>query len=224
MKHTFTGIPCAALHTFAPVGSRAPGPFGAETPYPPVVGRSDMTDASPINRLRRIAARLRKGGDVDGDGTWLTTAVAEYSSGARYGRTLDSALGLTPASSRRGWWTGEAVRARDELLRTIARTYFKHDSNCGVAREIRAQLLRFETTHWPKTRHFMSPPDTLRGVEREFFRLEKLDIPTGLRTIERALRHEPVVVVAGEPADTDRQSEETNGAEIDETITRSSRG
>lgn len=160
-----------------------------------------MTDAAAINRLRAIAAALIA--REDPHASWLAACLAEYATGARYGLTLDAALGLRPGAGERAWWQLEALEQRDKLLRATAREFFPTLSIRAAARAIAALLTRYETTTWPGARVYASlpRPDTLPG---RLHALLKLGEPVTLRVIERALAccaTEPPLFMAHGPGD-----------------------
>lgn len=147
----------------------------------------------PINRLRRIAARLAECGDDEAD--WFSQSLAEYESGARLGLRLDEALGMSIGRGRTAWFETEANAQRDRIIREMAIRFFPN----STAREIAAAFRRYEGGEFRRHRGFKNPPPNADLKRRSMFRLLKSCIhgAPSERTVRRALsRHENDVFMA----------------------------
>jgi hypothetical protein len=190
--------------------SRDPKVGAIKTPLPPAV----MTDAA-IDRLRRLALRLGKPGDEDGQ--WFSAAVAEFVAAAPHGGELGDAFGL-----RAGWWRVEAVERRDRAVREIRRSCFPWHSGRAAAKKISRALDRYQATTWRTDRALMRPvqDDPLR---LRLHALLKLKVPCGYSTIRAALvANEEAALLATSsetlpPEDSATEDKPNHAASSDET-------
>ncbi len=166
-----------------------------------------MTDAaSRIDRLRRIAARL--GG---ADGEWFVTALQEYEAGARYGGSLDQALGLRLGPGTTPWWQIEDCGKRDALLRDIAARHFDGTTPRAAALAITTAVHRYAAAGWRRHQTFTSPPAELLGTLRsDLFVLLKIGQRLSFKIIYTALRRAPENEVSGH---TDPDTLQTDASE-----------
>jgi hypothetical protein len=142
--------------------------------------------ASNVARLRRIAdhpSEIR-----DDDAAWLATGILEYLAGARFGRSLDSALSLTPQPGCAPWWQAESRDERDRLLEHIAAEYFPQQSARKAATRIRAAMSRYSSSAtWQKYSTLDAPPTSLSPLDADLHRLLKTHAPIGFETVRRLL-------------------------------------
>lgn len=99
-----------------------------------------MPDASPMNRLRRVAQSLLTGETVTpDDAAWFAAGATRYEAAAGT-LGLDAALGLG-APGKRGWWTVERQQARDAALAAFRHERLPDLPDTRAAEEI-ARLAR----------------------------------------------------------------------------------
>lgn len=154
-----------------------------------------MTAPAAIDRLRRIAARLVELGDADSD--WFAAALTQYESSARFGLSIDEALGLRPGRGQTAWWEMEANNRRDELIRQIAKRFFGDLVQRDAAAAIIGKARLYESATWKTHRQFTSPPESIQGSLRgDLFLLLKTGAPLSVRTAQRALCHQTADFVA----------------------------
>jgi hypothetical protein len=107
------------------------------------------TSSAPIDRLRRLARALETGAPPEAaDGVWLSQAIRQYEDGAATGLGLEHALGLVPAPGQERWWTVEARRDRDALIRQYRDEAFSNLSIAAAAREIVLAGRRYQASTW----------------------------------------------------------------------------
>lgn len=143
-----------------------------------------MSDgAAAIAKLRTIAARLVERDDPEA--AWFAAGLAEYEAGAAHGLTLDDALGLAcRGPGERPWWAIEAQQRRDELIRAIDAQRFGHLPARKAARDLWADVSRYEASAWRRDRVYTTAPLRPRG---DLFRLLRLNAPLSEATIRRVL-------------------------------------
>jgi len=145
--------------------------------------------ASPIDRLRRLALRLGKPGDEDGE--WFATALREFEAGARHGLTLGDAFGFRLTPGQTPFWESERIAKRDDLIRTIAAKHFSTLRGRPAAAALSRAIKRYEQGRWPAHKPFATPPPGLNGLRAALFRLLKLGDPPAEPTIRAIFSGSP---------------------------------
>jgi hypothetical protein len=146
-----------------------------------------VNSADAIAALRRIGAHLTAAQHPDAP--FFAAALAEYESGAGHGLQFNDTLGLRAGRGETAWWETEALKRRDELLRSTAARHFPGRSPHAATAAILRPLTLYERVGWQRHRVFKSPPEeminTLRG---NLFLLLKLGRPLTFKVIYAALR------------------------------------
>ncbi|HVW69192.1 MAG TPA: hypothetical protein VHB68_09465 [Steroidobacteraceae bacterium] len=182
-----------------------------------------VTGAAAIACLRAIAARLIEREDVDA--AWFAAALQEYTTGARFGSTLDDAFGVRPGRGETPWWEAEALAQRTALLRAIRGRHFPTLTARRAAEKIAAAATRYEAARWRRHRAYTTPPaDILGTLTADLFTLLRLGPAPGVSTVRAALANERARFIGHPPAsnacnDTQDSSNNGNSAEADDETT-----
>src|SRR5579872_426769 len=108
-----------------------------------------MTTADAMAHLRRIAEALAGGKTAAAtDTTWFLDALRRYQAGGPSGLSFDRALGLVPEGGQESWWTVEARRKRDDLIRALREQHFPDIGVTRAAHRIAKLAADYQAAIW----------------------------------------------------------------------------
>ncbi|MEQ8344834.1 MAG: hypothetical protein RIB84_08490 [Sneathiellaceae bacterium] len=148
------------------------------------------TPALAVARLRRAMAALAAGQVPDPDDVaWIVDAWGAYQEGARFGVTMDAALGLAPPPFCPPWWATAAVKDRDALLAELAAVLARR-STSGTAKAIAAAARRYASVRWPRECDLPAPPADPDPAPAILWHLHRSGArwPLGWRTLHEILQ------------------------------------
>ena len=99
---------------------------------------------------------------------WIVSALTRYEQEAASGLDLDRAFELIPEPGNEAWWTAEARRKRDNLIRQLRDECYPDLGVTEAAREIGKLGLAYQTTAWrfDRQRPEIEIPDKEKALAR----------------------------------------------------------
>lgn len=149
---------------------------------------------SPVERLRRVAARAAAGEPLGEDGPWLAEGLRFYLEAASQGATLDDALGVSRSAGQEAWWTAEARARRDGIIRDLAAHHYAGLPTNRAATAIAQEARRYLGAGWIRDRHSIVMPagceGTIRGYLWQAMKAAER-FPVSIRQIASILSSDP---------------------------------
>lgn len=119
-----------------------------------------------IEYLRRIADTCRAAAPLDPElARWLASGLDEFL--AHRVRDVDEALGLRYGRGGMAWWKEEAVRRRNDAVRTLASHHFAGRAPAAQARAIHTASSRYGASAWRHDCERDAMPAHYRGTAHE---------------------------------------------------------
>ena len=125
----------------------------------------------PLDRLRRMAVRV--GGS---DGAWLVDCIEQFDQLRSSNVTFDSVMGLSGDNGVALAWVQSNKKRRNELILAVKAEFFPKQSRNAAAKAISLGLGLYKSNGWTRDRNYPTAPDTLKGVNRRYFEILKLDV------------------------------------------------
>lgn len=123
--------------------------------------------ASPVVRLRRIARQCESCEPLDPFlAQWLGDVLTAFLE--REAASLEEIMGLRFGRGGMPWRRAEAMRDRDEALRSLSKQFYADEGPCARSRIIATLAARYATSAWRIDREYDAMPQHYAGKPQAY--------------------------------------------------------